>query len=756
MEQNPDDLDYRNYHSILPHEYPLFQNYQLIGDSQLVRFSELFLNCKRQYLSGSSGRVGYCIGGQRAEQLCQHLTLKTWPVYKNVILLIGTNDIKDSTDVSQWKESVKKIVDLFVSYNVQSLILLTVPPIPKLWHHVQHWTLFIEYNEFLFSLEKKYKDSFSSLKLIDISSIFLTNESDSSESNKLNLYVISPARDGIDYYDEEFMMTNFRKHKFGTADSTEMKDNSYLKQNISLFDTMNMRYKLMSCFRGNTNDQDISINRERFDLIGVTLNDVWNIKCNILNIGNEEYMYSLRHAFQKFLSHLHQEPQRQRHKRFSSGDISAWSVPESPIPSKIPRGECPSFEDNEHDLSGVYCRSFEGSSEKQATSKSGEKKEPNAASIPSLRQVKRPTRELYQVQTSAKIALLSKHGNIDESGKSANENKIQYDPSMQGISVTLDNQKNTSVTKIKTTLGRETISKFTPRQVILNKTRERMSHSSGTTESDTSSETIDSANDKEGLSKTYEDVNKNYNTPYTKMNTSTDSLNSALDTILPGDTSRRNVEPSNSELEVTQSAEERFILNIDYLTSEEKALMELKQSKKETIFHREKAHSGYDRLFLLRSNTIQFFQYVQAVCQYNSNYDINPIDERVFYSQIRTLRSPSAYELESKFYTSMLGRFEFYKFIKYISLNYVVPKMFSNQFKNVIFTSLLDKNSNCANYIIRNLDLSVYETHFSRLPSTPLNKSPKVDLIHLNEKGFELLKNCLTQAITQIRRESNF
>ncbi|XP_026677378.1 uncharacterized protein LOC113466295 [Diaphorina citri] len=104
--------------------------------------------------------------------------------------------------------------------------------------------------------------------------------------------------------------------------------------------------------------------------------------------------------------------------------------------------------------------------------------------------------------------------------------------------------------------------------------------------------------------------------------------------------------------------------------------MELKQSKKETIFHREKAHSGYDRLFLLRSNTIQFFQYVQAVCQYNSNYDINPIDERVFYSQIRTLRSPSAYELESKFYTSMLGRFEFYKFIKYISLNYVVPKMF--------------------------------------------------------------------------------
>ncbi|XP_008484230.2 uncharacterized protein LOC103520909 [Diaphorina citri] len=536
---------------------------------------------------------------------------------------------------------------------------------------------------------------------------------------------------------------------------------------------------------------------------------------------------------------------------------------------------------------------------------------------------------------------------------------------MQGISVTLDNQKNTSVTKIKTTLGRETISKFTPRQVILNKTRERMSHSSGTTESDTSSETIDSANDKEGnnlkptpkkrrersfrdvlsliqntllslkvengatplsdsktrkklrvespfikthvscenetnsssdsqlkktqnnkpvalsetkqmqcsaslnnqrkvtvlpntqydlrenimvtyvtnnlttsktcntkgemctmkiqhrelglteskltndplpdtssptnlfskrkyrenqarnlyqdmendgtskysnitnntvhytipgLSKTYEDVNKNYNTPYTKMNTSTDSLNSALDTILPGDTSRRNVEPSNSELEVTQSAEEtsRFILNIDYLTSEEKALMELKQSKKETIFHREKAHSGYDRLFLLRSNTIQFFQYVQAVCQYNSNYDINPIDERVFYSQIRTLRSPSAYELESKFYTSMLGRFEFYKFIKYISLNYVVPKMFSNQFKNVIFTSLLDKNSNCANYIIRNLDLSVYETHFSRLPSTPLNKSPKVDLIHLNEKGFELLKNCLTQAITQIRRESNF
>lgn len=150
-------LFYSFYFQILPHEYPLFQDYQLFGDSQLVRFSELFLNCKRQYHQNSSGRVGYCISGQTAQQLCRHLERKPWPVYRNVILLIGTNDISHNTDPTQWEETLDKIITLFCQYGIANLIMLSVPPVPKLWHTVQHWTLFVEYNDILKSLEKKYK-----------------------------------------------------------------------------------------------------------------------------------------------------------------------------------------------------------------------------------------------------------------------------------------------------------------------------------------------------------------------------------------------------------------------------------------------------------------------------------------------------------------------------------------------------------------------------------------------------------------------
>uniref|UniRef100_A0A8D8RF88 OSK domain-containing protein n=1 Tax=Cacopsylla melanoneura TaxID=428564 RepID=A0A8D8RF88_9HEMI len=796
------------YYGTPPNEYPLFQNYQLIGDSQLVRFSEVFLSCKRVFFPGSSGRVGYCVSGQRAAQLATHLSAKLWPVYKNVILMIGTNDILNNTDHTEWKASIESILDLFVKYSVRNVIVCTVPPVPKLWHTVQHWTLLVEYNEILKSLEPKHKGSFSSFKLLDITHFFLSKDAfESFYCNRSDLYVISPIVEGMDTYDETFMMTNVRKQWSNSLNNVTVvgqdeeagvtNDRSYLKQNISLFDIVNIRYKLLNCFNGSTNDQDDAINKDRFDLIGVTPTDVRHIKSNMLQIGNVEYMYTLRHAFQKFLSHLNRD-RIIKMKRMSTSDgltlMLGNTNEEAFVPLKMarPNYDRPSNEEEEDlESSGVYCRRLDTTTVTPQPSrtpysniwgagrnKEGPDNDTQTTPLTSRHQLKRQ----HPSGTSDVTCLWAKQEikrTPDGVESDVRDNKeVVYDELTQGISVKVTNEKDnkTGTGNVKNETSKLSMN-LVPRPVMLNQSNESLPDKTQTAMKRHGkflprvSESEAAAKTTEGLIKNLEDSNTSHNLVANEgKKFKNDSLCIKIVKETPNQTGTDKTPRSAPDRSASQTPnngnyatlsqdaneETPSLLNIEYLTPEEKREQESRLSKKALCdpdpSHRDRILQGYDRSFLTRSNTIQLYQYIHSVCQYESKYNEDPMDDKIFYAIIQNLRSGS--DVENKLYTSMFGRIEFYKFMKYISLSYIMPKMFSNGFKNVMFTSLVNDNCNVQSYVVKNLDTSMFERHFSRLPGTPANKTPRVDLVHLNQKGFELLKTSLTEVIVQIRQET--
>uniref|UniRef100_A0A8D9EM70 OSK domain-containing protein n=1 Tax=Cacopsylla melanoneura TaxID=428564 RepID=A0A8D9EM70_9HEMI len=796
------------YYGTPPNEYPLFQNYQLIGDSQLVRFSEVFLSCKRVFFPGSSGRVGYCVSGQRAAQLATHLSAKLWPVYKNVILMIGTNDILNNTDHTEWKASIESILDLFVKYSVRNVIVCTVPPVPKLWHTVQHWTLLVEYNEILKSLEPKHKGSFSSFKLLDITHFFLSKDAfESFYCNRSDLYVISPIVEGMDTYDETFMMTNVRKQWSNSLNNVTVvgqdeeagvtNDRSYLKQNISLFDIVNIRYKLLNCFNGSTNDQDDAINKDRFDLIGVTPTDVRHIKSNMLQIGNVEYMYTLRHAFQKFLSHLNRD-RIIKMKRMSTSDgltlMLGNTNEEAFVPLKMarPNYDRPSNEEEEDlESSGVYCRRLDTTTVTPQPSrtpysniwgagrnKEGPDNDTQTTPLTSRHQLKRqhPSGTSDVTCLWAKQEIKRTPTGVESDVRDNKE--VVYDELTQGISVKVTNEKDnkTGTGNVKNETSKLSMN-LVPRPVMLNQSNESLPDKTQTAMKRHGkflprvSESEAAAKTTEGLIKNLEDSNTSHNLVANEgKKFKNDSLCIKIVKETPNQTGTDKTPRSAPDRSASQTPnngnyatlsqdaneETPSLLNIEYLTPEEKREQESRLSKKALCdpdpSHRDRILQGYDRSFLTRSNTIQLYQYIHSVCQYESKYNEDPMDDKIFYAIIQNLRSGS--DVENKLYTSMFGRIEFYKFMKYISLSYIMPKMFSNGFKNVMFTSLVNDNCNVQSYVVKNLDTSMFERHFSRLPGTPANKTPRVDLVHLNQKGFELLKTSLTEVIVQIRQET--
>lgn len=114
------------------------------------------------------------------------------------------------------------------------------------------------------------------------------------------------------------------------------------------------------------------------------------------------------------------------------------------------------------------------------------------------------------------------------------------------------------------------------------------------------------------------------------------------------------------------NSEEAPLLNIEYLTQDEKQEQAAKLSKKIMCSSpRDSRMLGYDRQFMTRANTIQLYQYIQAVCRYGSHYDADLIDEETFYSEIRSLRCPSG---ECHIIYSLVLRIKFYvaNYINYL------------------------------------------------------------------------------------------
>lgn len=85
---------------------PLYRNHQLMGDSQFVRFSKQILHERsggctyfikfkqiQQFFVADNRNIGYCVSGQKIEDLYNLLIHKAFEIHEHVIILIGTNNL---------------------------------------------------------------------------------------------------------------------------------------------------------------------------------------------------------------------------------------------------------------------------------------------------------------------------------------------------------------------------------------------------------------------------------------------------------------------------------------------------------------------------------------------------------------------------------------------------------------------------------------------------------------------------------------
>ncbi|KAK7867463.1 hypothetical protein R5R35_009773 [Gryllus longicercus] len=150
---------------ISPH--PLLDGYQLIGDSLLLRFAEQVLFERCIYDNGMR-YLGLCVSGQTIEELKERVENKFSPVGEKIILLIGTNNILQGASADDMRDSLVELLDL-LDERAKRIVILTLPPIPKLENDGRFWYKFNSYNGFIKTLNIKREN----VTVKDISQLFL-------------------------------------------------------------------------------------------------------------------------------------------------------------------------------------------------------------------------------------------------------------------------------------------------------------------------------------------------------------------------------------------------------------------------------------------------------------------------------------------------------------------------------------------------------------------------------------------------------
>ncbi|XP_075233922.1 uncharacterized protein LOC142331749 isoform X2 [Lycorma delicatula] len=147
---------------------PMFSGHQLVGDSQLLRFSQYILGMQRKIDINGKGWLGLCVGGQRICDLHKRVLEGIIPLAKKLVVLIGTNDLLKGTSSSEMCKGLHNLL-MTLFKTAEKIVLLTLPPVPKIAYLSEHWQKLKKYNDFIFSLKDHYKDK---LSIADISPLF--------------------------------------------------------------------------------------------------------------------------------------------------------------------------------------------------------------------------------------------------------------------------------------------------------------------------------------------------------------------------------------------------------------------------------------------------------------------------------------------------------------------------------------------------------------------------------------------------------
>ncbi|KAK3912982.1 Maternal effect protein oskar [Frankliniella fusca] len=133
---------------------PNFSGYQLIGDSMFLRFSQQLLN-ENAIIAESLRFLGYCVSGQRIGDLLKRLKSGFYHLGKRVIVMIGTNDLLKSTPAQQMMYELRKVVEHLKQSMTEKIVILTLPPVPRLQNQTHHWQRLQSYNDYIKSLADK-------------------------------------------------------------------------------------------------------------------------------------------------------------------------------------------------------------------------------------------------------------------------------------------------------------------------------------------------------------------------------------------------------------------------------------------------------------------------------------------------------------------------------------------------------------------------------------------------------------------------
>ncbi|KAK7586054.1 hypothetical protein V9T40_003930 [Parthenolecanium corni] len=140
---------------IIYFQEPVFNGYQLIGDSQFLRFAERVLHLKRKENKGLSC-LGLCVSGQKISDLMYRVKWDFAGVSEKVVVMIGTNDLLRGTSFEVMRTNLELLLNM-LTIEAKKVILLTVPPVPKLKEDKDHWDRLKKYNEYIKELEDNVK-----------------------------------------------------------------------------------------------------------------------------------------------------------------------------------------------------------------------------------------------------------------------------------------------------------------------------------------------------------------------------------------------------------------------------------------------------------------------------------------------------------------------------------------------------------------------------------------------------------------------
>lgn len=128
--------------------HPVYLSYQLLGDSQFVRFSENVLD----YDYTTSRKIQYCISGQTIHELYINLGRKEFQIHDRVLVMIGTNDFLRGRSLDYMILMYSRVVNV-LRCKCEKIVLVTIPPIPLLGDDEDYWIGFKNFNNFILMQE---------------------------------------------------------------------------------------------------------------------------------------------------------------------------------------------------------------------------------------------------------------------------------------------------------------------------------------------------------------------------------------------------------------------------------------------------------------------------------------------------------------------------------------------------------------------------------------------------------------------------